>query len=162
VVPPNRSLDCVDDKMQAYPRLVWARETLRFGDRFPLKAGLVTSLGFGNVSGLLAVVHPEAFVQAIEPGRREEYQRRAQERQLAGRQRFTEAMCGGAPLYERPADRRLGGEGTPAKQIRQLEADVLLSADARLAGDGRYRADGWGCNTGQVADGSRPAGQAGS
>ncbi|WP_040775281.1 type I polyketide synthase [Nocardia pneumoniae] len=145
VVPPNRSLDCVDDKMREYPHLVWVREPLRFGDRLPLKAGLVTSLGFGHVSGLLAVVHPQAFIQAIEPGKREEYQRRAQQRQLAGRQRFVEAMCGGAPLYERPADRRLGGEGTPAKRIRQLEADVLLSPDARLAEDGAYRAKGFGC-----------------
>ncbi|WP_454199452.1 fatty acid synthase subunit beta domain-containing protein [Nocardia sp. Marseille-Q1738] len=145
VVPPNRSLDCVDDKMREYPHLVWVREPLRFGDRLPLKAGLVTSLGFGHVSGLLAVVHPQAFIQAIEPGKRAEYQRRAQERQLSGRQRFVEAMCGGAPLYERPADRRLGGEGTSAKRIRQLEADVLLSPDARLAEDGAYRANGLGC-----------------
>ncbi|WP_227998975.1 type I polyketide synthase [Nocardia australiensis] len=157
VVPPNRSLDCVDDKMQDYPHLVWARETLRFGEKFALKAGLVTSLGFGHVSGLLAVVHSEAFIQAIEPARRADYQRRAQERQLAGRQRFVEAMCGGAALYERPADRRLGGDGSSAKQIRQLEAEVLLSADARLSGDGVYRVDGWGCNTGQAADGSRSA-----
>ncbi|GAB2676519.1 type I polyketide synthase [Nocardia goodfellowii] len=150
VVPPNRSLDCVDEKMQDYPHLVWAREPLRFGERFPLKAGLVTSLGFGHVSGLLAIVHPEAFIQAIEPGRREEYQARAQERQLNGRQRFAEAMCGGAPLYERPADRRLGADGTPAKQIRQLEADVLLSPTARLSENGTYRADGFGCGTGAV------------
>ncbi|MEU1549426.1 fatty acid synthase subunit beta domain-containing protein [Nocardia sp. NPDC005745] len=145
VIPPNRSLDCVDEKMFAYPHLVWLREPLRLGDRLPLKAGLLTSLGFGHVNGLLAVVHPEAFIQAIEPGRREEYQRRAQERQLAGRQRFVEAMCGGAPLYERPADRRLGGDGTPAKRARQLEADVLLSPEARLAQDGSYRAKGIGC-----------------
>ncbi|MET7767208.1 fatty acid synthase subunit beta domain-containing protein [Nocardia sp. NPDC005366] len=163
VVPPNRSLDCVDDKMQAYPHLVWAREPLRFGEKFPLKAGLVTSLGFGHVSGLLAVVHPQAFVQAIEPGRREEYQRQAERRQLAGRQRFAEAMCGGTPLYERPADRRLGGDGTPAAKVRQLEADVLLSAEARLAADGTYRANGFGCNTGQPAvDGSAPVGPAAS
>ncbi|MFC9998648.1 fatty acid synthase subunit beta domain-containing protein [Nocardia sp. NPDC127526] len=137
VIPPNRSLDCVDDKMRAYPHLVWVREALELGDRFPLKAGLVTSLGFGHVSGLLAVVHPQAFIAAIEPGKREEYQRRAEERQLNGRQRLAEAMCGGAPMYERPADRRLGGDGTPAKQVRQLEADTLLSPQARL-NDGVY------------------------
>ncbi|MEU8894837.1 fatty acid synthase subunit beta domain-containing protein [Nocardia sp. NPDC048505] len=158
VVPPNRSLDCVDEKMQAYPHLVWAREPLRFGERFPLKAGLVTSLGFGHVSGLLAIVHPEAFIQAIAPGRREEYQAKAQERQLSGRQRFAEAMCGGAPLYERPADRRLGADGTPAKQIRQLEADVLLSPEARLGEAGTYRADGFGCGTGAVIVGQSDQG----
>ncbi|WP_280296975.1 type I polyketide synthase [Nocardia abscessus] len=145
VIPPNRSLDCVDEKMRPYPHLVWLREALHLGDRLPLKAGLVTSLGFGHVNGLLAVVHPQAFIQAIEPGRRDEYQRRAQERQLSGRQRFVEAMCGGAPLYERPADRRLGGEGTPSGRARQLEADMLLSQEARLAEDGAYRANGPGC-----------------
>ncbi len=142
VVPPNRSLDCVDEKMFGYSHLVWPRQPLRFGERFPLKAGLVTSLGFGHVSGLLAIVHPEAFIQAIDPERREDYQRRAEQRRLAGRQRFVEAMCGGRPLYERPADRRFGPDGTPAARIRQLEADVLLSPEARLGGDGAYRANG--------------------
>nr|WP_051407159.1 type I polyketide synthase [Nocardia sp. CNY236] len=145
VVPPNRSLDCVDDAMSEFEHLVWVREPLRFGGRLPLKAGLLTSLGFGHVSGLVAVVHPEAFIQAIEPGRREEYQRRAHQRRLAGRQRIVEAMCGGAPLYERPADRRLGGDNASSEQIRQLEADVLLSRHARLSQDGAYRANGSGC-----------------
>uniref|UniRef100_UPI00247FD2B6 beta-ketoacyl synthase N-terminal-like domain-containing protein n=1 Tax=Nocardia miyunensis TaxID=282684 RepID=UPI00247FD2B6 len=151
VVPPNRSLDCVDEKMSEYPHLVWAREPLHFGDRFALKAGLVTSLGFGHVSGLLAIVHPQAFLEAIDPERREDYQERAQLRRLNGRQRFAEAMCGGAPMYERPADRRFGGDGTPAKQSRQLEADVLLSEQARLGSDGLYLAQG-GCSTGALAE----------
>ncbi len=139
VIPPNRSLDCVDEKMRAYPHLVWLRESLKVGDRFPLKAGLVTSLGFGHVSGLVAIVHPQAFVEAItDAEQRETYQRRAEERQLAGRQRLTEAMCGGAPMYERPADRRLGGDGTPAEKSRQLEADVLLSQAARLGTGATY------------------------
>jgi len=151
VIPPNRSLDCVDEKMAEYPHLVWAREPLRLGDRFALKAGLVTSLGFGHVSGLLAIVHPQAFLAALDPARREDYQRRAQARQLGGRQRLVEAMCGGAPLYERPADRRLGGDGTPAKQSRQLEADMLLSEQARLGADGLYLAQG-ACSTGELAE----------
>ncbi|WP_275426201.1 beta-ketoacyl synthase N-terminal-like domain-containing protein, partial [Nocardia arizonensis] len=135
VVPPNRSLDCVDDQMLEYRHLVWAREPLRFGDRLPLKAGLLTSLGFGHVSGLLAIVHPEAFIQAIDPDHRADYQRRAEQRQLAGRQRFVEAMYGGDPLYTRPADRRLGDD---QDAVREREAAVLLSEDARLAADGAY------------------------
>ncbi|MBO0855929.1 MAG: 3-oxoacyl-ACP synthase, partial [Nocardia sp.] len=142
VIPPNRSLDCVDDKMEQYPHLVWARRPLPFADRFALKAGLVTSLGFGHVSGLLAVVHPQAFVEALDPRHRERYLEQAQGRRLAGRQRLVEAMCGGAPLYERPADRRLGGDGTPAETIRRREADVLLSPAARLNSEGRYLVDG--------------------
>ena len=141
VVPPNRSLDCVDDKMTDFGRLVWAREPLRFGESFPLKAGLVTSLGFGHVSGMIAVVHPEAFVQAIDPARRDDYIQRATERSRNGKQRLAQAMCGGDSLYERPADRRLGDD---EKAARQLEANVLLTEDARLGADGVYSA-GPGC-----------------
>lgn len=54
------------------------------------------------------------------------------------------------PLYERPADRRLGADGTPSDQVRQLEADVLLSPRARLGADGAYRTDGFGCGASAV------------
>lgn len=134
VVPPNRSLDCVDDAMAEFPHLVWPREPLRFGDKFPLKAGLVTSLGFGHVSGLIAVVHPEAFLAAISPADRADYRRRAEDRARSGRQRLADAMCGGAPMYTRPVGRRLG-EGDAA---HALEAQVLLSKTARLGKDGVY------------------------
>ena len=67
VIPPNRSLDCVDDELAGAAHLVWLRDTLRLGEKFPLKAGLVTSLGFGHVSGLVALVHPQAFLAALGP-----------------------------------------------------------------------------------------------
>ena len=66
VIPPNRSLDCVDDELADSAHFVWVRDTLRLGEKFPLKAGLVTSLGFGHVSGLVALVHPEAFLATLD------------------------------------------------------------------------------------------------
>ena len=51
VIPPNRSLDCVDDELAGSAHFVWVRDTLRLGGKFPLKAGMLTSLGFGHVSG---------------------------------------------------------------------------------------------------------------
>ncbi|MCX5042880.1 DUF1729 domain-containing protein [Aldersonia sp. NBC_00410] len=145
VIPPNRSLDCVDPKMAEFPHLVWPREALRFGDALPLKAGLLTSLGFGHVSGLIAVVHPQAFVTAIDPADRADYLARANERLAAGRQRLAQAMCGGADLYERPGDRRLGEDDAAHKAIRELEADVLLSEGARLGADDVYTSGKPGC-----------------
>ncbi|TQF67217.1 DUF1729 domain-containing protein [Rhodococcus spelaei] len=145
VIPPNRSLDCVDDKMAEFSHLVWAREPLRFGEQFPLKAGLLTSLGFGHVSGLIAVVHPQAFVESIPAEKRDEYLERSQQRTIEGQRRLASAMCGGADLYERPADRRFGGDAVPAKAARQLEADVLLTEDARLGDDEVYRSGLPGC-----------------
>src|SRR5699024_10640839 len=44
-LPPNRSLDCVDDVLDTHPHLVWLRESLQLGGDMPLKAGLLTSLG---------------------------------------------------------------------------------------------------------------------
>ncbi|HSS24879.1 MAG TPA: beta-ketoacyl synthase N-terminal-like domain-containing protein, partial [Mycobacterium sp.] len=77
VIPPNRSLDCVDDEMASSAHFVWPRETLRLGGKFALKAGLVTSLGFGHVSGLIALVHPQAFLAALDSEQRESYVTRA-------------------------------------------------------------------------------------
>ncbi len=134
VIPPNRSLDCVDEQMREYPHLVWARETLNLGERFPLKAGLLTSLGFGHVSGLIAVVHPEAFVATLDPEQAEEYRRASAERARKGSQRLLEAMCGVEPAYKRPPNRRFDA----AVDEHDAEADVLLDPAVRLAADGSY------------------------
>ncbi|NMD95112.1 DUF1729 domain-containing protein [Rhodococcus sp. BL-253-APC-6A1W] len=145
VVPPNRSLDCVDEKMAEFEHLVWPRTPLRFGEQYALKAGLLTSLGFGHVSGLIAVVHPQAFVEAVPADRREEYRAAAAARTVVGKRRLASAMAGGAALYQRPADRRFGGDAVPAAAARHLEAAVLLDADARLGDDDVYRPGLPGC-----------------
>ncbi|MCD9197211.1 type I polyketide synthase [Aeromicrobium wangtongii] len=135
VVPPNRSLDCVMDDLADHEHLVWLREPLPTGQ---LKAGLVTSLGFGHVAGLLAIVHPQAFLATLPAADRDAYAERAQARAIEGRMRIVRAMYGGPSLYERPADRRLGSEG-----VRTREAGMLLDPQARLGEDGAY--DGVAC-----------------
>ncbi|MEH3033299.1 MAG: acyltransferase domain-containing protein [Aeromicrobium erythreum] len=130
VVPPNRSLDCVDDVLSEHEHLVWLREPLRTEG---VRAALLTSLGFGHVAGIIALAHPEAFVAALEPAERDAYRERAQARRIAGRTRLVEAMYGGAPAYERPAGRRLGDSGQRAR-----EAALLQDPQARLGTDGVY------------------------
>ncbi|QLL05975.1 type I polyketide synthase [Mycobacterium vicinigordonae] len=131
VIPPNRSLDCVDDELAGSSHFVWLRDTLRLGGKFPLKAGMLTSLGFGHVSGLVALVHPQAFVAALDPAQRADYQRRADARLLAGQRRLVSAIAGGEPMYQRPPDRRFDHDGPEKPQ----EARMLLNPDSRL-GDG--------------------------
>lgn len=131
VIPPNRSLDCVDDELAGSAHFVWVRETLRLGDKFPLKAGLLTSLGFGHVSGLVALVHPQAFIAALDPEQREDYQRRAEARLLAGQRRLVSAIAGGPPMYQRPPDRRFDQHAPEKRQ----EAAMLLNPAARLGDD---------------------------
>lgn len=138
VIPPNRSLDCVDEQMRSYPHLVWPREPLAMGERFPLKAGLLTSLGFGHVSGLIAVVHPEAFVATLDPAAREDYRRRAAQRSRDGSQRLLVAMCGGDPAYRRPANRRFD----ESRDEHDAEAELLLEPSVRLGAAGEYGTTG--------------------
>nr|MCH9734553.1 3-oxoacyl-ACP synthase [Actinomycetes bacterium] len=134
VIPPNRSLDCVDDELANSTHFVWPRETLRLGQKYPIKAGLVTSLGFGHVSGVIALVHPEAFRAALSPEQREVYTAQAQERSLAGQRRLASAIAGGRPMYERPADRRFDDEHSEKVQ----EAAMLLDMASRLGANGAY------------------------
>ncbi|OBI30669.1 type I polyketide synthase [Mycobacterium sp. E2238] len=131
VIPPNRSLDCVDDELAGSAHFVWVRETLRLGEKFPLKAGMLTSLGFGHVSGLVALVHPQAFIASLDADQRADYQRRAEARLLAGQRRLASAIAGGAPMYERPSGRRFDHDAPEKRQ----EAAMLLNPASRL-GDG--------------------------
>jgi len=131
VLPPNRSLDCVDDDLADNEHLVWLREPFAVSG---LKAGLVTSLGFGHVAGLLAIAHPQAFLETLSAEQRDDYVARAQQRVRDGRMRLAQAMYGGPSLYERPAaDRRMGQSGA-----RGREASMLLDPQARLGTDGVY------------------------
>jgi fatty acid synthase len=134
VIPPNRSLDCVDDELAGASHFVWLRDSLRLGEKFPLKAGLVTSLGFGHVSGLVALVHPQAFLAALSPEERQDYKERAGARVLAGQRRLASAIAGGRPMYERPADRRFSHDAPEKRQ----EAEMLLDPAARLGVDDVY------------------------
>jgi len=135
VIPPNRSLDCVDDELATSGHFVWVRETLRLGEKFPLKAGLVTSLGFGHVSGMIALVHPQAFLAALSPEQRAVYTAQALQRSLAGQRRLASAIAGGRPMYERPTDRRFDNQHPEKAQ----EAAMLLDAASRLGEDDRYQ-----------------------
>ncbi len=134
VIPPNRSLDCVDDELSNAEHFVWVRESLHLGEKFPLKAGLVTSLGFGHVSGLVALVHPQALIAALPADQRADYQARANSRVLEGQRRLASAIAGGPALYEKPADRRFGHDTSEKRQ----EAAMLLDPDARLGADEHY------------------------
>ncbi|MDN6259759.1 MAG: type I polyketide synthase, partial [Corynebacterium sp.] len=69
-IPANRSLDCVDPEMASAPNLVWLREPLQLNRT--VRAGLLTSLGFGHVSALMALVPPEAFRLGVAPPRGED------------------------------------------------------------------------------------------
>ena len=132
LVPANRSLDCVDPVLKQHEHLVWLRKPLNLAAKAP-KAGLVTSLGFGHVSALVAIVHPAAFAEAVRATHGEQvkdvWAKRAHAREEAGYRTIVTAMHGGKALFERPVDRNLGATGTEAKK---REIEILLSDGSRL------------------------------
>lgn len=140
LVPANRVLDCVDPVLSKHSHLVWLRKPLDLRAKAP-KAGLVTSLGFGHVSALVAIVHPDAFYEAVRVARGAEaadvWRASAIAREEAGLRTIVAGMHGGV-LYERPVERNLGVHGDAAKEV---EAAVLLDSRARLV-DGVLRAEG--------------------
>ncbi len=132
-LPPNRGLDCVDEALSENEHLVWLRESLQTG---PFRAGLLTSLGFGHVSAMVAVAHPGAFVAALSPSQRDAWMQQATARLVAGEARRLDAMCGGDPLFKKAEQRRFAD--SDVKQTKADETAMLVDPQARLGDDGVY------------------------
>ena len=145
VAPGNASLDVVDAPLAEDAFWVWPRTPIRLAGRDggPVRAGLLTSLGFGHVSGLIAVVHPGAFESALRrsggQGAVDEWLERANRRLAEGTRRRRAGMIGRAPLFEPVEGRRLG-ERAAGRDPHEVEAAMLLDPDARLGADGVYHA----------------------
>ena len=144
LIPANVALDCVDDAMEQYGPLVWLRSPLNLSSRGPVRAAFATSLGFGHVSGFLALVNPAAFEAIVERevGReRLEAWRAASDRRLRNGQRHIEmGMLGHAPLFTSVEGRRLPDDPAAgaAGDAHEVEAAILLDPSARLGEDGFY------------------------
>ncbi|MEY8566966.1 fatty acid synthase subunit beta domain-containing protein [Corynebacteriaceae bacterium 7-707] len=136
-IPANRSLDCVDPEMASAPNLVWLREPLQLNRT--IKAGLLTSLGFGHVSALMALVHPEAFRVAVANQLGEEAARQwvdtASARLRAGVRRREAGMLGHRALFEEIGHRRFADDVS----IDEAEPAMLLDPEARAGEDGLLR-----------------------
>lgn len=140
ILPANKALDCVDSALEQNPWLVWLRQPLSVGQAGPIKAALVTSLGFGHVSSLLALAHPGTFETAVATQLGEataaEWRVRAQERLDRAAHSLEAGMLGRTELYVPAPDRRLPEEGGQA--AKEVEAAMLLDPEARLGVNGRY------------------------
>lgn len=132
-VPGNAALDCQDDVFEEDAFLVWPRKALKIGAP---KAALLTSLGFGHVAALMALVHPGAFEAAVARADGAEaasaWRAQADERLAAGARHLAAGMIGRAPLYEEVDGRRFAGEA------HEEEAQMLVKAEARLGTNGVY------------------------
>jgi fatty acid synthase len=140
IVPANASLDCVDPKLKGDDHMVWLTSPLHIGT---VKAGLVTSLGFGHVSGFGAIVNPGAFEASVAhtegDNALEQWRKRANARLAAGQRHLQKGMMGRAPLYE-PIDNRRFHEDSRRYDSHEIEKAMLLDPDARLGNSGYFEA----------------------
>ncbi|MGK2348198.1 fatty acid synthase subunit beta domain-containing protein [Actinomyces sp. W5033] len=144
VAPGNASLDVVDAPLAKDAFWVWPRTPICLPTRGGVvRAGLLTSLGFGHVSGLIAVVHPGAFEAALRQAGGQEavdaWLASANRRLAEGARRRRAGMIGRASLFEPVEGRRLGDKG-PHRDPHEVEAAMLLDPEARLGADGVYHA----------------------
>jgi fatty acid synthase len=128
-IPGNRNLDSVDEAMRVY-------EHLGFTDRsmdtpLPLRAGLVTSLGFGHVSAIALILHPQAFIDLIPEEKRQAWMASANSRLERQKRFWPEVAMGKRAAYEKRAHRRFDAPDGSVCQANE-EAKMLLNPDARL------------------------------
>jgi fatty acid synthase len=136
IVPGNRNLECADPLLRDGACLTLGDRAIRLAPQEPIRAALVTSLGFGHVSALLAIAHPGCFLAVVAPQLREDYLRRAGRRRAEGVQERLRTRLG-RPAPLRRSDRRLGSPGDPAA-VREAEAALLTDPAMRLGADGTF------------------------
>lgn len=144
VIPANASLDCVDPALRADDYLVWLRQPLHLGAVHTLKAGLATSLGFGHVSGFVALVHPGAFEASVAHTYGEQvlerWREQANEHLQRGARRRERGMMGLDPLFEPIENRRFAQKGSVRRGTdpHSVEIAMLLDPQARLSSTGLF------------------------
>ncbi|HQR79303.1 MAG TPA: DUF1729 domain-containing protein [Actinomycetota bacterium] len=116
IVPGNRNLVGVDPQVTPGPLVVDYRPLRRHE---PVRAAVLTSLGFGHVSALVALAHPAVFTAAVPEHLREDYLRRSAARRLRGQRALLAARYGGPPVFVRRTQR-------PA---RTEEIDLLIGVN---------------------------------
>lgn len=130
VIPGNPNLDCVDPAMAQFEQIGFTDTALRPGPD-ALDAGLLTSLGFGHVSGIVLLLHPRHFLAQVPQDQRDAYLREAKARAARESDSLTAAMTGATALYQRRAERRLeGADGSATQHAREIA--MLTDPDARF------------------------------
>ena len=138
IVPGNRNLECADPLLRDGAFLTLGDRPIALAPQEPIRAALVTSLGFGHVSALLAIAHPTASSRPSPRRCATDYLRRAGRRRAEGVQQRLRTRLG-RPAPVRRDDRRLGRRRDPGA-MREAEAALLTDPSMRLGADGTYRA----------------------
>ncbi|KII85134.1 hypothetical protein PLICRDRAFT_45274 [Plicaturopsis crispa FD-325 SS-3] len=89
IVPGNRNSDNIDARFQEHRYLVFPSKSLHTDG---IRAGVMSSFGFGQVGGTALVVHPRYLFGALEPSQYAVYQARNRTRSLQAYKAMSEMM----------------------------------------------------------------------
>ncbi|KAG9047855.1 3-oxoacyl-[acyl-carrier-protein] synthase [Tulasnella sp. UAMH 9824] len=122
VIPGNRNADNVDSELRQFEYLVYPSKTIHTDG---IRAGLMTSFGFGQVGGSALILHPRFLFGAVDPATYAKYRTLNHERYLSSYKTMSEMMTTNSlvKIKEHPPF-------TP-----ELEAPVLLNPLARVSLD---------------------------
>jgi len=89
IVPGNRNNDNVDAEFHKYTYLMFSSQSIHTDG---IRAGVMSSFGFGQVGGIALVVHPRYLLAALEPSLYEAYKERNCLRYLQSYKAMSEMM----------------------------------------------------------------------
>ncbi|KAF8969171.1 fatty acid synthase [Flammula alnicola] len=122
VIPGNRNSDNIDSHFQDRRFLMFPSKTIHTDG---IRAGVMSSFGFGQVGGTALVVHPRYLFGALEPTYYEEYKQRNRVRGLQSYKAMSEMMIKNALVKIKDHPPYLG----------DMEGKVLLNSMARATLD---------------------------
>ena len=122
----NFNLETVDPSATPHEDLVFSDRLTELGPAGPVKASLVTSLGFGHVGALALLAHPAVFEAALDEDERGAWREASGARMRESARRREAVLAGAVPLYTRRTDARV-------QEPRSAhESDMLLDASWRF------------------------------
>ncbi len=131
LIAGNPNLDSVDEAMRRFEHLAFSSSSLHVGRAQKLRAALLTSLGFGHVSGIALIVHRDAFLHLIPDEKRDAYLAQARRRKQQEKKAWTASILGEQPFFEKRTQRRFQAQDGSHAQAEE-EARLLLDKNAFL------------------------------
>jgi phosphopantetheine--protein transferase-like protein len=89
IIPGNRNSDNIDAEFRKYTYLMFPSKSI-YTDG--IRAGIMSSFGFGQVGGTALIVHPRYLLATIEPAKYEAYKERNRLRYLQSYKAMSEMM----------------------------------------------------------------------
>ncbi|GAA5926751.1 trifunctional fatty acid synthase subunit FAS2 [Sporobolomyces koalae] len=118
LIPGNRNADNISQELRAFEYLLYPSKSIQTDG---IKAGLLTSFGFGQVGGQALIIHPEYLLGSLEPSTFESYRELNAVRRKGAYRRFNDFFASGKLVVIK--------EGAPFDP--ELETPVLLNPLAR-------------------------------